>query len=247
VPSIKVNEVSLEYEFWGSESGHPPMLLLHDALGSAKGWGEWPARLAASVGCRVYAWSRQGFGDSEPLNGALAPDYVQAEGLDTLPLVREALGLLDEVILVGHHDGAAIALVHAGGGSLPVRAVAAISPLLLVDEVTRAAIWSLSRTPPSLTKSDSNQDRTVSQWARLWTSLAFAQWNIDDFLRGITCPVLAARGEKDEFSSSQHVDRLASLVRDIHTVRLAGCRHMPHLERPGVLTTALTAFLQGLV
>lgn len=242
-----MNDVSLDYQFWGTASQHPPVLLLHDALGSAKSWGEWPAKLAATIGCRVYGYSRQGFGDSEPLHSPLADDYIGQEALETLPQVRVALGLEEEVVLVGHLDGAAISLVHAGGGTQNVRAVIAISPLVMVDEVTRAAIWALTKTPPSLGKTDSDQDRTLAQWARLWTSHTHAAWNIDDFLHGVTCPVLAARGEKDEFSSGQHVDRLASIVRGIQTVRLPGTRHMPHLERPGVLTQAITSFLQKLV
>jgi pimeloyl-ACP methyl ester carboxylesterase len=174
----------------------------------------------------------------------LAADYVQSEALETLPLVREALRLDGELIIAGLHDGAAMALVHAGGGTMPVKAVAAVTPLVLVDETTRSSLWSLSRTPPALAKTSSNQASTLSQWAALWTSAGFSQWNIDDFLRGVTCPVLAARGDKDEFTSPAHVERIKRLVRDVQPVTMAGCRHMPHLDKPTLLTETLAAFLR---
>jgi pimeloyl-ACP methyl ester carboxylesterase len=247
MPTVSVNQVSLEYRWWGSPSpSRPPILLIHDAFGSVNGWGDWPNRLALARGCRVYAYSRQGFGDSEPLTAPLPADYVQHEALDVLPMVREALRLEEDVVLMGLHDGAAIALVHAGGGAQPVAALAAITPLVQVDETTHSAIWALSRSPPpALAKTDSHQDHTFQQWAALWTSAGFAGWNVDDFLAGVTCPVLAARGDKDEFTSHAHVDRLLRLVHEVGVATLPGCRHQPHLDKPGVLTQAIDTFLNG--
>jgi pimeloyl-ACP methyl ester carboxylesterase len=246
VSSIKIQGVSLEYQWWGDPSERPPVLLLHEALGSVRGWGAWPSRLAAALGRRVYAYSRQGFGASDPLEAPLTPDYVQREALDVLPRVRRALQLEGDLVLVGLHDGAAMALVHAGGATLPVEAVAAVTPLVLVDETTRSAVWSLSSTPPALARTQSDQDRTISQWVSLWTSAHFTAWNIDDFLAGITCPVLVARGDADDFTSAAQVERLSRLVRTAEAVHLPGSRHMPHLDKPGALTTALAAFLHRL-
>lgn len=249
VPSVRVNEVSLEYQWWGSPSEHPPVLLLHDALGSLKAWGELPARLAEAADCRVYAYSRQGYGGSDPLTGPLPRDYIEREALDVLPRVREALHL-EDATLVGLQEGASIALVHAGGGSMATRAVAAITPLLFVDEVTRRGIEALARqysSSPmreSLSRTGSDQEKTFLQWTRLWTSPAFASWQIDDFVRGVTCPVLAARGDRDEFTSEAQVERLSRLGHDVEVVTLPGCRHMPHLDKPGVLTTTLADFLR---
>ena len=40
--------------------------LLHQGLGSAGKWGDFPEKLAAATGCGVFAWSRVGYGHSSP-------------------------------------------------------------------------------------------------------------------------------------------------------------------------------------
>lgn len=245
--SVTVNDVSLEYEWWGSPSERPPVLLLHEALGSVKAWGEFPRRLAEALSCRVYAYSRRGCGRSEPLEDARLPaDYLEHEALEVLPALREALRL-PEVVLLGLQEGATIALIHAGGATTTTIACAAVAPVLFVEPPLRASIEGLMAqfvaVGSSVFDAPSDPQKTFAAWSQLWRAPERDAWHVDDFLRGVACPTLLARGDSDEFSTGAHVDRAAGLIHDARLVSLAGCRHQPHLEKPGVLAEAMAWFL----
>lgn len=247
MPSIRVNEYSYEYAWWGSGEEKAPLLLLHEAAGHAKGWGEFPRRVAEATDRRVYAYSRLGWGESEALPSPLSAGYLEREALDILPELRSALRL-DEVILVGFQEGASISLIHAGAASMPVAGVVAISPLLFVDDALKAEVKKLRQRglPESLESTASDPERTFAQWATLWTGPAFASWQMDDFARGVTCPVLGLRGENDGFTTPGHLERLGTLIKHLEPVTLAGCRHAPHFDKPAAVVTAVSAFVRAL-
>ncbi len=247
MPSFRVNDYSYEYHWWGKGETLAPLLLLHAAVGHARGWGDFPKRLAEATNRRVYAYSRLGWGESEALPEPLAAGYLEREALDVLPALRGGLNL-DRAILLGHQEGATIALIHAGASASPVEGVIALSPLLLVDatlqrEVRRVLTLGL---PDSLDSTTSDPERTFSQWGTLWASKDFASWQMDDFARGITCPVLGMRGEGDLFTSPAHLERLSALVRHAEVVQLTGCRHQPHVEKPAAVIASVSAFVRAL-
>ena len=86
-------------------------------------WRDFPARLAAATGCGVFAYSRFGYGQSDPLPLPWPLTYMHDEARDVLPRVLDARRHPPRV-LVGHSDGASIAAIYAGGGP-DVRACAA--------------------------------------------------------------------------------------------------------------------------
>jgi pimeloyl-ACP methyl ester carboxylesterase len=58
---IELGDTRLEYRLWGPPpDAAPTLVLLHEALGCAGGWGEFPRRLAAATGCAIFAYSRAG-------------------------------------------------------------------------------------------------------------------------------------------------------------------------------------------
>jgi len=249
--TFRVNQVSLEYEWWGPNSGATPMLLLHEAMGSVRSWAGFGERLARSADRRVYAYSRQGHGGSAPLRHGLPDDYVEREGLEVLPALREMLRL-EDVILVGLNEGASMALVHAGGSSLTTSGVVAVGPLVASDRALVEAVRTLQRgfetsaLKEHLASTTGDAEATFRQWARLWTGKKHEKWKLDDFLKGITCPVLAVRGELDPFCSPGQLERLAAHVHQVDVVHLKGCSNMPQREKPGALIAELNLYLQRL-
>jgi len=113
----------------------PPLVLLHDALGCVRLWRDFPERLAAATGCSVLVFDRWGSGDSEPLELPHSRHYLLAEALESLPDVLRATGTR-RPILVGHSDGAAIALTFAGAFPDEVAGVVAIAPHLFREQRT---------------------------------------------------------------------------------------------------------------
>jgi pimeloyl-ACP methyl ester carboxylesterase len=71
----------------------PPLVFLHEGLGSMALWGDFPDRLAAATGSGALIYSRYGFGRSGPLREPRTPDYLEREALDALPAVLEDRGI----------------------------------------------------------------------------------------------------------------------------------------------------------
>jgi pimeloyl-ACP methyl ester carboxylesterase len=94
-------------------------VLLHEGLGCVAMWRELPAQLAAATGLDVVAYSRAGYGRSSPVPAAARPlDYLRVGGVRELAALLATLAL-DDVLLVGHSDGASIALAYAAAVGRP--------------------------------------------------------------------------------------------------------------------------------
>jgi len=112
---LSVGGAELDYRFVGPAPDQAPTLvLLHEGLGSAGLWGDFPRQLAEATGAGVLAYSRAGYGDSSKAALPRQPDYMHVEALEVLPRVLEAIGF-QRGLLVGHSDGASIAAIYAGG------------------------------------------------------------------------------------------------------------------------------------
>src|SRR5207244_1350313 len=119
--------------------GSPAIVFLHEGLGSAAMWRDFPRRLAEATGCGALVYSRKGYGGSDPVPLPRPLDYMQREGERDLPELLGALELRD-VILFGHSDGASIALVAAGSGASGVRGLLLEAPHVFCEEVSVQSI-----------------------------------------------------------------------------------------------------------
>jgi pimeloyl-ACP methyl ester carboxylesterase len=91
----------------------PTIVALHEGLGCVALWRDFPQRVAAATGHGVFAYSRAGYGASDPVDLPRPLDYMSREARFSLPAVLEAIGL-QRGILLGHSDGASIAAIYAG-------------------------------------------------------------------------------------------------------------------------------------
>ena len=98
---------------FGAQAGPLRVVLLHEGLGSVALWRDFPARLAARLGEPVLAYSRAGYGQSSPPQGPRDADFMHHEAGVVLPALLRLFGI-ERPILIGHSDGASIALIHAG-------------------------------------------------------------------------------------------------------------------------------------
>ncbi len=88
-------------------------MLLHEGLGCVELWRDVPDRLAAATGWGVFAYSRFGYGQSDPTALPRPMDYMQQEALTILPQVLREAGIR-QAVLLGHSDGGSIAAIYAG-------------------------------------------------------------------------------------------------------------------------------------
>ena len=249
--SVDLGGHRLEYvDVPAAGPGRPALLFLHEGLGCVAMWRGFPDLVAARIGCRAVVYSRRGYGGSDPFDAPRTPRYLHAEALEVLPGLRRALGL-DRVVLVGHSDGASIALIHAGAGRWPVDGLVVMAPHEFVEDMTLVGIsaavreWETSDWASRLGRYHREPERVFRAWSDTWLSPSFRHWNIEDYLPGIRCPILAVQGDDDGFATMAQLDAIADgAVRAPHVeqLRLPGCGHSPHRDRESTVVDAITRF-----
>src|SRR5882672_1589453 len=112
--TLRIGASDLEYRMIGPAPDQAPtIVMLHEGLGSAALWGDFPDRLQAATGAGVFVYSRSGYGASSPVKLPRPLDYMHVEALEVLPKLLEKIGFR-RGLLVGHSDGASIAAIYAG-------------------------------------------------------------------------------------------------------------------------------------
>src|SRR5215216_192156 len=106
----------IAYEWIGEPNRKPPLVFLHEGLGSIRQWRDFPAKVAEATGRRVLVFDRYGYGQSDVLHEKRrSVRFMHEEALKALPeFLRKTRA--ENAILIGHSDGASIALIYAGAG-----------------------------------------------------------------------------------------------------------------------------------
>jgi pimeloyl-ACP methyl ester carboxylesterase len=250
MPFVTIAGRSLEYEWIDAAGpGKPTLVFLHEGLGSIGQWRAFPLQVVKSTGCRALLYSRYGYGQSAVLREAQAGvRFMHREALESLPALLAALEVA-EPILVGHSDGASIALIHAGAG-YPVRALALMAPHVFVEPVCVSSIakarqdFETTDLAERLGRYHRDPRKTFHLWADAWLDPEFLQWNIEEYLTGVHCPVLAIQGEDDEYGSMQQLERIRRGVRGpCELLELPACGHAPFRDQPQATLDAMTRFI----
>lgn len=236
----------------GAKPG-PTLIFLHEGLGSLALWRDFPAKLAAATALPAAIYSRYGHGRSEPLAQDRAVDYMHVEALEALPDLRHQLGL-EDAILIGHSDGASIALIHAGAARWPMRALILEAPHVFVEEVGIAAIastklqYETTDLPRRLARYHDEPDATFWGWNKIWLSPEFRRWNIENFLPPIACPILTIQGADDEYGTLSQLDAIRrGVAGPYQQLVVPRCRHSPHRDQEAIVLEAMSRFIVGLL
>jgi pimeloyl-ACP methyl ester carboxylesterase len=249
VPFLTAGGHLLEYEHFPGKPGAPTLVLLHEGLGSVAMWRDFPTKLAAITGCPLVVYSRYGYGGSDPLAAPRDLRYMHDEALIALPELRQALGL-DDVVLVGHSDGASIALIHAGSGRWPVRALILEAPHVFTEDMGIASIeeariaYASGDLRRRLARYHGNVDGAFRGWCDAWLDPAFRVWTIEDYLAGIACPVLAIQGADDEYGTLAQIDAIErGVTGPCERLVQASCKHSPHRDQEAAVLRAMVDFI----
>jgi pimeloyl-ACP methyl ester carboxylesterase len=232
-----------------ASAGQPSIVMLHEGLGSVAMWRDFPQKVATTTGLEVVAYSRVGYGKSDPITTQRNVRYMHEEALVTLPALLEALGL-ERPILLGHSDGGSIALIFAGGARRPLRGVIAMAPHVMVEEISVASIAQAKAAYQStdlrqrLARYHDDVESAFWGWNDIWLHPEFRHWNIEEYLPRIQCPVLAVQGEGDEYGTMEQIDRIRQQVAGAELVKLADCRHSPHRDQPEAVLAAIGPFVE---
>lgn len=250
----EINGVKLETQRVGAAPARQdlaPLVFLHEGLGSVAMWRDWPQALCQTTGRAGWVYSRQGYGQSDPVpdvrrTGRLQPDYMHEEAWTVLPALLKALAI-DQPVLVGHSDGGTIALLYASRH--PVTACIAMAPHVMVEEVSVRAI-ELARSSfetgdlrERLARYHADADCAFWQWNDIWLDPAFRAFDIRADCTRIAAPVLALQGVDDPYGSLQQIEQIDLPNGQITRLTLAQCGHSPHREQTALTTRAIADFL----
>ena len=170
---------------------------------------------------------------------------MHEEARAILPLLLDAWHA-DAPVLIGHSDGASIALIRAAEN--PVTALVCLAPHVFVEDTCldsiRAAKASFDRGAlrERMARHHRDVDACFYWWNDVWLHPEFPRRNIEGLLSAIVVPALLIQGAEDRHRLAQ-IDSVAGRVRGPVERVVLEARHAPHLEAPYDTLVRVARFL----
>jgi pimeloyl-ACP methyl ester carboxylesterase len=233
------------------DSTLPTIVMLHEGLGSVSHWKDFPRVLSAATGAGVFLYSRYGHGSSDGLEQLRSVSYMHHEAQVVLPEILQKAGI-ERPLLLGHSDGASIAILYAG--TFPASPVGLIleAPHVFLEDITVSNIaqarvlYSETDLPQRLGRYHANVDSLFWGWNNIWLDPRFRDWNIESYLDSIRCPVLVLQGAEDEYGTRKQIEAIQRRIPSAAASMLDDCKHAPHRDRPDATLSAIRRFLGAL-
>lgn len=263
---IPIHGVQLEVrqiEAAAAEPRRSPIVFLHEGLGSVAMWRDWPQQVCAATGRAGVVYSRRGYGQSDPVPdvrgasserdglrvGRLRPDYMHREAWEVLPELLRVLQI-DEPVLLGHSDGASIALLYAS--RYPTKACVVLAPHVIVEDISVHSIAQARTAYESgdlrkrLARYHADVDCAFWQWNDIWLDKAFRDFDIRSDCRRINAPILAIQGIQDPYGTMQQIEQIRPPNGRVTLQKIEHCGHSPHRDQTALTTGLITNFLAPL-
>jgi len=248
--------VSLEYQWVGLQhAGAPLVVFLHEGLGSTSMWRDFPQQLCDAAQCRGLVYSRPGYGNSTPRaeDEVWGVDYMHRQAYEVLPALLRELNVdasAQPLWLLGHSDGASIALLYAVQHSAELSGLIVLAPHTFVEDISVTSIEAArnayldSDLRKRLSRHHAHPDSAFWGWNRIWLDAEFRHWTIQREVAAIRCPVLAVQGLDDEYGTLEQVHSIARNTPRTELLALPNCGHSPHRDQTEKLLQAARLFMQ---
>ena len=236
-----------------ARSGQTVLVFLHEGLGCMAQWRDFPDRVAAGLDLPALVYSRAGYGASDPVAWPRPLDYLNREGEIHLPALLDHFDL-ERVVLIGHSDGATIALVAAGSDrDGRILGAVAMAPHSFVEDMCLEAIAQVTQIYRTTDLRDKlaryhgdNVDCAFWGWNATWLEPGFKHWHIRDHLAAIGTPVLVIQGADDEYATLEQVEIIQRIVpAGVQALVLPQCGHTPQRDQTEAVFDAIVGFVRG--
>jgi len=231
----------------------PPIIFLHDSFGSIRLWRMFPERVALQMHCEAFIYERQGHGHSCAFSKERTITYMDEEAELLLELLDH--WQLRTCILFGHSDGGTIALLAAALAPDRFAAIITEGAHVFVEEKTLLGIrttggdYATTDLKQRLQKYHGDKtDALFHAWSDTWQAPWYRDWNIEQRLCYVRCPVLVIQGENDEYGTERQVDAIVNQVAGpARKAMIPNCGHTPHKEAAAATLAATVEFLRSIL
>jgi len=249
---LQLRGIRLEYQWLGPppERG-PTLVFLHEGVGCVSSWGSFPERLINRTGLSGLVYSRAGYGKSDPAPLPRPTDFMDDEA-EVLARLLEQLEI-QESILMGHSDGASIALICASrDDATSVRGLVLEAPHVFTEPSgleSIAEIAEVYRTTELRARlarhHGTNTDIAFWGWNDVWLHPDFRAWNIEVVLPAIRVPMLLIQGNEDQYGTWQQIEAIQrGAGGPVEVLAVRDCGHAPHREQAELTLGAMAEFIQ---
>lgn len=248
----------LAYDILGTDTAHPPILIVHGLFGSGRNWGVIAKRLSRDR--RVVTVDMRNHGDSPRESSQGYPDMAE----DLAAVIDEIGGPVD---VVGHSMGGKAAMILALTRPELVHAllVADIAPVAydhsqshLVDAMQALDLGTLdSRTDADAALAASIDTKSVRAFLLQSLDLRAKRWklNLDVLARDMDLitgfpevtghydgPTLFLSGGDSDYVQPDHRARIKALFPEAKQAKIPGTGHWLHAEKPRDFEASVRAF-----
>lgn len=246
---IQGNKLYVEYQ--NNFENRPTIVFLHDSLGCATLWRDFPKRIAETSQCNVLVYDRLGYGKSDSMPTYIRPiNYLEIEAVILNDLLENLQ--IENTILFGHSDGGSIALIAASKFKNRIKMVICEAAHIFVEDITlqgiREAVEAYKTTNLAVRLQKYHGDKTETifkAWTQTWLRSDFKNWNIEYLLPEIIAPLLFIQGENDEYGTLNQVDKTIALVSGkSEKCLIPNIGHTPHKEAPELILSKITDFIK---
>lgn len=252
---LKIDSKKIEIQWVKKDKQDTPTLIfLHEGLGCAQMWKDFPYLLSQKTGCPALIFSRFGYGASDPCSRPWKLNFMHKEGLQILPSVIKEAKIKDH-ILIGHSDGGSIGIIYAGSPcAVGLKGLITEAAHVFCEEITVKSIFQAKVNyehhdlRQKLEKyHGKNTENAFRGWNDVWLNPHFTNWNIEKYLPKIKVPMLAIQGCEDQYGTLKQIESIKQRASRCLTHIINDCRHSPHLDQPEKTLNIMARFIDDII
>jgi pimeloyl-ACP methyl ester carboxylesterase len=244
---LNVDGLQIYYEVIGNKTA-PALLFLHGGLGNIEIFNNIITRLPDKF--RIIGVDNRGHGKSTLNSQALSYAFLQND----VEVVLKHLNV-DEVTIIGFSNGGTIAYRLAALTNLKINKIVTIGSPWRTKNIEQLKSffskitcehWKIQCPSDYEDYQKLNPQPDINRIFKLVVDMALDtsdQGRPNEYVKGISCPLLITRGENDPVISNSDISELASMVKNAETFNIPCAGHEAFVEQPQAFVEKLKQFL----